>query len=201
MNDFMVYFENDPFTARVPGEDGKPIQCECTPMVCSEEGSWGPSCGIGIRCVSKENPELQCKTVWGLIIPRNIFASWRATEMLRLHIDIGDTTLCSTWYAAERSGGDYDLRHTKSVIEQIGQEVYDKIMCMPVPEQIIRIALDNPSHWDTGFIISEVRAGTIIWRQGFADAGIRHPNEIDAERAARKMANRPLWKKMLRLTA
>jgi hypothetical protein len=173
-----IHFENEPFMARVAGKGDNPIQC--TPVVYDEMSN----CGIG---VFYEDGQGQ---VWGMVTPRNLIATWRGTEVLRRLDTIEHGTLCAAYYTGVRDPHESDMKsHVEPTIAKIGRGVYNAIMAMPVPDQIVRAILDNqeddfaPALYP---ITDEVRAGTIQWRQEFADAGIKHPDEIDAKKRAQE---------------
>jgi hypothetical protein len=165
--------------ARVDGQGEEPI--ECTPIVYDEAFN----CGVGIIYSTGG------ASVWGLVAPRNLIAAWRGTEILQRLDYIGHGTLAAAYYTGLRDPHESDLdRYVKPTIAKIGQPAYDEIMAMSVPEEVIRAILDNQKesegHFppDTWPIAQEVRAGTITWRQEFADAGIEHPDETDAKKRA-----------------
>lgn len=175
-----IHFENEPFIARVLGRGDEPIKC--TAVVYDEPYN----CGVGIFFEDGHGQ------VWGLACPRNLIASWRATEILRRLDVIENGTLCNAWYTGCRDPHESDVDgHVAPTIAKIGQNAYDAIMAMPVPEQIIRAILDGQKQNNDGIapslypITEEVRAGTVAWRQEFADFGIKHPDEVDAKERER----------------
>lgn len=173
-----IHFRNEPFMARVAGKGDEPIKC--TPVVYDEMSN----CGVG---VFYEDGKGQ---VWGMVTPRNLVAAWRGTEVLRRLDTIEHGTLSSAYYTGVRDPHESDMKsHVEPTVAKIGRAAYDKIMAAPVPEQIVRAILDNqkddfaPALYP---ITDEVRAGTIQWRQEFADAGVKHPDEIDAKKRAQE---------------
>lgn len=158
--------------AIVEGNGEEPI--ECIPIVYDEAFN----CGLGVVFPDGKGQ------IWGMVTPRNLITAWRGTEVLRFLDRIEHGTLCAAYYAGQRNPHSSESERIKSVIEKIGQDNYDRIMKMPVPEELIRAILDNQSEEfapDLYPITDEVRAGTIQWRQEFADSGIKHPDEIDAK--------------------
>lgn len=160
--------------ARVAGKSDTPIQC--TPVVYDEKSS----CGVGVFF------EDGIGQTWGLVIPRNLIVAWRGTEVLRRLDTIEHGTLCAAYYTGVREPHESSMkRYVEPTIAKIGKEAYKTIMSMPVPEEIVRAILDNqrqdfkPNLYP---ITDEVRAGTIQWRQEFADAGVKHPDAIDAKK-------------------
>ena len=191
--DAKIHFQNEPFMAFVRGKGTDPILC--TPIIYDGEFDFG----LG---VSYEGGGAQ---VWGLVCPRNMITAWRGTEVLRLLTVIENGTLCHAYYAGQRDPHSNDFKtYVQAMIEIIGQETYDKIMSMKVPEKIISAILDNQK--DDGFkpdldaIIDEVRAGTITWRQEFEDAGLTHPDKIDAEILAQEQTIKK-FEKLLQMYA
>lgn len=178
MSKSKIHFQNKPFMAVVAGRGDEPIKC--TPVVYDEMAN----CGVGVFYEDGHG------AVWGMVAPRNLIAAWRSTEVLR-HLDtIEHGTLCDAYYTGVRNPHELDMKsHVEPTIAKISRTAYDEIMAMPVPEQIIRAILDNqkddfaPALYP---IAEEVRAGTIQWRQEFADAGIKHPDESDAEKVAQE---------------
>lgn len=178
-----IHYLNDRFMAIVDGVSEEPIGV--TPMVYDDLGN----CGVGIRYDNGTG------NVWGLMSPRDLVASWRATEVLKLLDHIEHGTLCSVYYTGMRNPHESDMEpHVNPMIEKIGRAEYDRIMSMPVPEKIIRAIIDNQGHESgdelpspsTYPLTNEVRAGTIEWRQEFADAGVEDPIEVDAEQQTQK---------------
>lgn len=173
-----IHFQNEPFMARVDGKGDEPIKC--TPVVYDEMSN----CGVG---VFYEDGHGQ---VWGMVTPRNLIVAWRGTEVLRRLDTIEHGTLCAAYDTGVRDPHESDMKsRVEPTIAKIGRAAYNEIMAMPVPEQIVRAILDNqkddfaPALYP---ITDEVRAGTIQWRQEFADAGIKHPDEIDAKERAQE---------------
>ncbi len=156
--------------AVVEGQGEEPI--ECTPAVCDEFAN----CGVGIFYPDGHGQ------VWGMVTPRNLIASWRATEILQ-HLDrIEHGTLSYAYTAALRKPHSSDQEKIDAIVEKIGREEYERIMALPVPEVIVRAILDNQEKGDDNFppalwpIAQEVAAGTLEWRQEFFEAGISHPD-------------------------
>lgn len=166
-----IHFRNKPFMAFVAGEGDAPIQC--TPIVYDDE----EHCGLGILYGDGR------AEIWGMLIPRNLIAAWRGTEILRRLDTIEYGTLCHAYATGGRNPSEQCVEPT---IAKIGREAYEEIMSMPIPEEIIRAILDNQKNQRHEYfapslcpISDEVRAGTIKWRQEFAAAGIKHPDFID----------------------
>ncbi|MFY9492866.1 MAG: hypothetical protein WAP55_00020 [Minisyncoccia bacterium] len=178
MDEDRVLFKNELFLARVTGKGDGLIQC--VPVVYNDVFH----CGVG---VFYEDGKGQ---IWGLVSPRNLIAAWRGTEVLRRLKVIEHGTLCAAYYTGVRHPHKSHMEsHVEPTIAKIGRAVYDKIMAMPVPEEIVRAILDNQKGDlapDLYPITDEVRAGTIQWRQEFADAGIKHPDEIDTKKRAQE---------------
>ncbi len=129
---------------------------------------------------------------------RNFVASWRATEFLRRLSVIQKTTLDNAYLAGFRGQKISAWRlPANPVVREVGHKAYREIMSLPVPEKIVNsILLCYNTGLEPAFypIVEEVRAGTIKWRQEFVEAGIRHPDEIDAaERAKKLLVNRMNW--------
>ena len=175
-----IHFKNEPFMAHVAGKGNERVQC--VPIVYDEL----TSCGLGI--LFRDGTA----QVWGMMSPRNLIAAWRGTEVLRRLDTVENGTLCAAYYTGSRDPHGTDIKsHVEPTVAKIGQKVYKEIMSMAVPEKIIRAILDNQKNKDDiapnlDPITDEVRAGTIQWRQEFADAGIKHPDEIDAKERMQK---------------
>lgn len=180
MNGGKIHFRNKPFMALVVvgGTDAGLVKC--TPVVYDDPSN----CGVGLLYEGGEG------LVWGLVSPRDLITSWRATEVLRRLDTINNKTLCEAYYTGLRDPSEYDMKsYVEPTIAKIGRAAYKAIMAMPVPEQIVRTILDNQKSGYTQAlwpITNEVRAGTIQWRQEFADVGIEHPSEVDAKKRAQK---------------
>lgn len=177
-DDGKIRFRNKPFMARVFSDGDGPVSC--TPVVYDEFRC----CGVGIFINGDRGH------IWGPVVPRDLIAAWRGTEVLRRLNTISQRTLCAAYYSGVRNPNESDLLYyVKPTIAIIGREAYDEIMSMPVPEQIVRAILDNqkddfpPSLFP---ITDEILAGTIRWRQEFADNRIIHPYEINPWEGAKK---------------
>jgi hypothetical protein len=176
----VTHFVSKPFVARVEGRGEAPIKCRAI----VHENHLG--CGIGI-IYEDGTDEAQ---VLGSVGQRNHIASWRATEILRRLNVIDPRTLYWAYRAAVR-GPKLPIwrRPANPVIRAIGRAAYREIMSMPVSEAAIRTVIachEAGLEPDLDPIVVEVRAGTIKWRQEFADIGILHPDEIDAKERERK---------------
>lgn len=169
-----IHFYGEPFMAVVYGRSPDPIPC--APIVIEDLFH----CGLGI--ILADNSAF----FWGPASPRDLIISWRGMEFLRRLKKIENGTLAQCYFCATREFFDPDRkRYIGWLIDQIGDRVYEQIMAAPIPEEIIRAILDGqkdeikPALYP---IIDEVRAGTIEWREEFAVAGIRHPDDVDAEK-------------------
>lgn len=165
-----IHFRNEPFMAHVADKGSEMIKC--TPVVYDDL----TNCGVGVFYEDGSGD------VWGLLTPRNLITAWRGTEVLRRLDTVEEGTLCAAYTTGERNPHKSDMKRIEPIIEKIGRKAYDKIMSMPVPEQIIRAILDNQQDDlppDLEPITEEVEAGTIEWRQEFADAGIKRHTEIN----------------------
>jgi len=183
-----IHFENEPFMAIVSDKGDKPIKL--TPVVYDEYYN----CGVGIMYENRKGQ------VWGLLTPRNLIAAWRATEILRHLNTIENGTLAYAYYTGDRRANKSDIeKYVNPMIVKIGQDKYKKIMEMPVPEEIIRAILDNQKEKnapDLYPIKDEVEAGTLEWRQEFADAGIERPEVIARVQAKARKKSRT-WLKCI----
>lgn len=161
--EFTIHYRGKPFVARVAGEGRKPIKC--TPVVCE---SWS-SCGVGVLYNEGGGQ------FWGLFIPRNLIAAWRATEVLSLLDTIETGTLCAAYYTGVRILNESDIEtYVNPIIAKIGQEAYNRVMAMAVPEQIIRAILDNqgwgktsPSCHSLHIFRCVCRSSALFWRHNF----------------------------------
>lgn len=176
MNNPKIHFRNEPFMARVVGKGDEPIKC--TPVVYDEM----VNCGVG---VFYEDGKGQ---VWGLMVPRNLIAAWRGTEVLRRLDTIEHGTLAAAYYTGIRNPHLSEMKsYVEPTIAKIGRAAYEEIMAMPVPEEIVSAILLNqkddcaPALYP---ITDEIRAGTIQWRHDFAAFGIEHSDDVDAEKRA-----------------
>ena len=169
----LIHFKNKSFKAEIGWSNGKMI--ELTPVVCDEQ-PFG-NCGIGLM-----HHEIVLQ-MWGLGGPRDLITSWRATEIVRHFTVIDNYTLSKTFYAGRRYkqwNNEEKKKYLDPVIVIIGQELYDKIMSMPIPEKIIRAILDNQDLDycpDTFPIEDEIKAGTVKWRQEFTIVDIKNPKK------------------------
>lgn len=162
-----THFIGTPFTTKINGE-----QKEVAPFVYSNFES-----GVGIK-VGKE------AIVWGLVIPQNLIAFWRATEILKQLEEIDNASLSYPYYTAIRnpSPSDYNT-YVKPTIEKIGAEEYQMIMSLAIPDSIIGSIISSQENDIIGIetwpITDEVRAENLEWQDTFADAGILHPSQVD----------------------
>ena len=182
MREPKIHFVNEPFRARVFWREGDEL-IECTPVVYD---AWN-LCGIAI--FSEDGK----RYAWGLITPRDLITSWRATVIIRYLNEIEVDTLCNVYYAGRRRVSPEARRnYVEPIIAMIGKDTYEEIMAMPVPEKIIRAILDNQSDPFPPSIFpitEEVRAGTIDWQEWeeeFRRFRIKHPDEIDAQKKKEK---------------
>ena len=174
MSDDKVRYRSKPFKALVEGVAAAILEWEA--VVWDDD----MNCGIGLF-PKGEN----AGRVWGPAYPRDLITSWRGTEILCCLNVIEIGTLSAAYFTGMRNPDSSDVeRHVEPMIARIGRTKYDEIMSLPVPEEIIRAILDGQhSNLKPALrpITDEVRAGTIVWRQEFADAGIEHPDDVDAK--------------------
>ncbi|MCK9578199.1 hypothetical protein M0R01_01740 [bacterium] len=168
-----IAFINKPFVAVVEDKGEKPI--ECYPVIYNAPFT----CGIGIFYEDGDGK------VWGLTAPRDLIASWRATEIIQHITHIKDDTLCHAYYAGKRNVHVTEQYMVDEIIATIGKEKHDQIMNMAIPEVIIQIIIDGQ---DTKIspslkqINDELRAGTIVWKPEFSNLGIEQPEEGDEQK-------------------
>ena len=165
----LIPFRNTPFTAFVPALN-KTV--ELTPVVYDAP----ERCGLAV--VSPDGEAWQRSQMFS----HDLVACWRATEIIRHLNVVKNDTLHDVYAAALRNPYPGFEEAAASVIAEIGSEIYDEIMALPVPEEIIQIILDGqdddwpPSLWS---IECEVWAGTIKWRQEFTKLGIKRPDSAN----------------------
>jgi hypothetical protein len=170
-----VHFRSKPFMARVEGKGDAIIKC--IPVVCDEE--WKYSVGIVF--------EDGTMRTWGPVWPRDLIASWRATEILCRLDTLEWDALRVAWHGGRRKPHKCEMAYVESTIAKIGRNAYDAIMSKPIPEMIIRAILDDQEYDPALYPITyEAQAGTIEWRQEFADAGVEHPDNPDPEKRERE---------------
>lgn len=180
MSQRSVLYKGKPFMAVVADEGAQPIQC--TPAVFTDGLYDGGS--VGIYCHGDEKKSL----AWG-VIPFNLIAAWRATEMLSLLTKIDGSTQHDAYAAAGGGGAMEEGAHL--VIDVIGKEKHGEIMAAQVPPEYALMMIDlqkKGSVVSLGPIIWAVRDGTLAWRQEFADAGLLHPDVLDANEVANDAA-------------
>lgn len=173
-----ICFRNKPFMATVI-ERGNGLTV-CTPVVYNDLSS----CGVGLFFSNGR------KEICGTSKPRDLIAAWRATEILsRINI-IKSKTLSDALKAGIRSPTEHNpdfVRSCHRVITKVSPLVYNEIMKIPVPDQIVKAILDNQHgnprcRPDLGPITDEVRAETLAWRKEFAAAGVEHPHNVNLRR-------------------
>lgn len=169
-----IRFRGERFKART--DDKSDYLTLCTPVIFDD----GVHCGVAI-IVDNE------VFWWGMFAPRDYIASWRAGEILRSLGLVTQNTVRGAFYAANRSlNNRKEERYTTPVIEEIGKERYDSIMSLKVPEEVVRVILDDrkllhlmPNLYP---LTEEVEAGTLAWRNEFSEAGVLTPEDYRAKK-------------------
>jgi hypothetical protein len=123
--DERIVFVNEPIVAVV--EEKTKYSLLCYPFIYKD----GFCSGVGI--VFDDG----CMIVWTSDVPCDFVAAWRATEILRRLQFINQETLCFAYRAAEKKFSKLDKPEIMNIIVQIGNDNYDKIMELPVPEEIM----------------------------------------------------------------
>lgn len=174
-----IVFRGTPFAVRLK-KNGDSL-AKVTPVVCYD-GSY--VCGIGLLCNDTSLMFNHTALHW----PHDLIAAWRGTEILASisGIDITAVTLFVVYLAGVRDPVLAEREtYVQQLINQLGIEKYEQIMKKRVPEEIIRAILENQHKKSPPTLHSipdEVRAGTMDWRPAFDDAGVKHPDQIEAER-------------------
>ncbi len=165
-----IYFESMPFSAVVEGKSESPIKLIA---VVYEDSH---ICGVGIKFEDRQ------MAIYGQFFPRDIITAWRATEILKLLKSINSNEALRWSYCAACR---YSISDKDSCVNRItkiiGKREYKKIMAMSVPEEIVKIILNNQdlpnviTHLDKSCIGKELVAGTIVWREEFLAHKINPP--------------------------
>lgn len=179
-----IIFQNTETTLKIGSDDS---QVTVIPIVLTD----GQSTGVGILF-----PDGQASW-WNLLISCNIIAYWRATEMIKIVSKIENDTFCCMYYAANRGIHYSDKQKRKKIVGIVGKKAYEKVMNLPIPEEIIQYILNNynkesfnsPDLWP---ILKEYNAGTLEWREEFTKCGLSKPLVIQS-------LKRTLIKKLMNL--
>ena len=113
---------------------------------------------------------------------KHFIAAWRAIQLLRCMSIIERNSIRAAYHASMRKRKEDE--DTKETVSAVGQKNFDRVMALPVPEEIIRLTLERSrrENWTerspVWSITDEVRAGTIQWRSEFADFGVEYPDKI-----------------------
>ncbi len=170
-----VHYRGTPFTATLgDGEDAK----EITPTVCDLPGN---SYGLALEI----NGEVSLFLGGG--DSADLVTGWRTGEILSRLTCIDLSMLMFAHHAAQRGSEKEEGGPATWVKEVIGEERYAQIMQLPVPDEIIQAILDGQSgDVKPGLdpITGEVRARTVVWWPEFNAAGIKHPDQEDADARA-----------------
>lgn len=160
----IIHCRNKAFWAKTDRSFGKPI--ELVPIIF--ESSTGNS-GVG---VIYQEVFLDGYGLGG----KEFITSWRATEMIRKLTMVRQENYAQVFYAARREVTEEErIDFVNPIIQEIGQETYDKIMKKPVPEEIIEKVLKSygkGTSYPIYCIEEEIRAGTITWRDEFSEFNI-----------------------------
>ncbi len=129
---------------------------------------------------------------WGLVMPQDLIACWRAMLILQGVKNLSEDDLRNAYCAGQReSYGD-----CAGIIAKIGRGVYDAVMTHPIPDEvvnyIIRFKKRGTHFGDRSYyvvlwpITQEVEAGTFRWRDDFACIGVKHPWQAEDRRGAER---------------
>jgi hypothetical protein len=149
--------------------------------------------GVFVAFFTKEDPEHAVESrFWGLVVPHDLITCWRGMLILERMEHFDDQDLCNAYYGGMRKVHTPDEHRLRVVLDRIGRRAYEHIMRTPIPEEIIDLILklkEEDKFLSLWSITEEVEAGTLEWRQEFADAGVTPPEN------PRKKG---LWKRILK---
>ena len=156
---------------------------QVSPFVAIE--NWGDNIGqmgVGINMRDLEgNPEKDSARIWHMLSPHDIIGFWRATRIIEELPRIENSTLSHSYEASRRKPHPSDQEKIDGIVQQIGQDTYDRILREPIPEPIVEQILDlagKDKALGLWAITDEVEAGTLEWRDEFAQIGAKHPDEV-----------------------
>lgn len=161
-----IPYVGEPFMAIIAEKDGlkNKTPTRCWPIVYDSL----TCCGVGLICQSGKS------RAYGLMVPRNLIASWRAVKIMERMTRIKNHTLCSAYHAALRNP--IHVKDRETIVEGIGKTPYEQIMEMPVPKEIIQAILDCQGEPIRAAslkpLAEEVRLGKIAWQPEFKKFGI-----------------------------
>jgi len=144
-----------------------------TPITYIESTPFGDEMGVGLNF---KNEDKSYKSLWGLIAPVGILASYRGMKIAELVPEFKDWTLCDCWYAGNRDEylGIGDKEKVLRIEELIGKEARKRIL-EQIPEDLDAVIRDmerNNMPFDVSELLAEAIRGTIqnYAAKAYADA-------------------------------
>lgn len=184
-----IFYEGEPFNAGVDNYSDQPIRC--VPMICIKSSNPRTEIGIGVLF----GKDLAYCNFYAS--PFDLFAAYRATEMIRLYDLIKESDIKDVYFAAIRNSG--CQQEIASITNRIEVENYEKIMAMKIPDKIIDLFLKEKDFQTLPVFHSiylEIKEGTIEWRDEFTAFGIKSKEQYLVEKEERKkilMAYEPIF--------
>lgn len=156
-----IFFYNEPFMAVVEIFGNKALKC--FPVIIREEFIKQGFCvSIGLLLEDGRAQVMNSSEFLG-----SIFNAFRATGFLRRYGVIEKGDLAKAFFAGAReTGGNVPFYHSGAksrVIEQIGQDVFNGIMSLDIPKEIIQKVVQQTRQGgrELDYLHAEVAAGTI----------------------------------------
>lgn len=169
----IVHFTSELFTAELEGIGTR----ACKAVIIEDRGC----IGVGIQWEYTGEIWYSAAT-----LPSDPFAAFRGTEILRQCSKLtGLMRGCAYWAGVRDQNGifPFAMEGVELLVTHIGKETYDAIMAMKIPEEVVDYTIDCLRRGVSiaqSWITDEVRAGTVEWRDVFADFGVEHPSVVDA---------------------
>jgi hypothetical protein len=120
----------------------------------------GEFCQMGVGIIL---PKEKTSSIWGLLGPHNLIASYRGMKIAQEMPDIGYGTLCACWYAGRENPSPFDDKYVKEVESAIGAEKRKAILNEPLPDldPVIKLMEEKGIDFDAGDLQAEIENGRL----------------------------------------
>ncbi len=149
----VVIFKGQESTKNVDGKEKKVI-----PFAGTDRDGEFSQMGVGLIY-----PNEKSGSVWGLVCPRDIVASYRGMKIAEEVPQFGHGTLAACWYAGKRDVHNSDQKYIDDINEMIGADKRQEIIRAPLPsfDDAIRLMQEKDIDFDAGYFLKEIEQGSL----------------------------------------
>ncbi len=148
-----ILFKGQESTKNVEGQNRKVV-----PFAGTDRDGEFSQMGVGLIY-----PVEQSASIWGLVMPHDIVASYRGMKIAEEVPTFGHGTLAACWYAGHRDVHSSEQRYIDDIVGMIGADKRQQIISAPLPsfDEAIQVMMEKGIDFDVYPFLTELDQGNL----------------------------------------